>query len=113
MLRRVWANLRDNAIKFTGRKPNAVVEVGTHTEDGETVFFVKDNNVGFGMRYADKLFDVFQHLHSMEGFLGTAIRLASVKRIATRHGGRVWAEGKAGEEATFWSALPQAAADHA
>ena len=113
MLQRVWTNLLDNAIKYTGRKPNTVIEVGARAEGGETVFFVKDNGVGFNMQYVDKLFGVFQRLHGTEQFIGTGIGLAIVKRIVTRHGGRVWAEGKVGEGATFYFALPHAGDGHA
>ncbi len=113
MLQRVWTNLLDNAIKYTGPKPDTVIEVGARAEGGETVFFVKDNGVGFNMQYADKLFGLFQRLHGTEQFLGTGIGLAIVKRIVTRHGGRVWAESKVGEGATFYFALPQAHDGHA
>ena len=113
MLQRVWTNLLDNAIKFSGPKPNPVIEIGARAEGDETVFFVKDNGVGFDMQYADKLFGVFQRLHGAEQFPGTGIGLAIVNRIVTRHGGRVWAEGKVGEGATFWFTLPHAGADHA
>jgi PAS domain S-box-containing protein len=107
MLQRVWANLLDNAIKFTGRKPDAAIEAGGKSEGPESIYYVKDNGVGFEMQYIDKLFGVFQRLHSPEEFPGTGIGLAIVKRIVGRHGGRVWAEGKPGEGATFYFTMPQ------
>lgn len=112
MMRQVFINLISNALKFTRHNTSPTVRVGAGINGNETIYYVKDNGVGFDMKYSDKLFGVFQRLHSMEEFEGTGIGLAIVKRIVTRHGGRVWAEGKVNEGATIYFALPITEASH-
>lgn len=106
MLRQVFANLLDNALKFTRTRERAAIEIGARREGGEHVFFVRDNGVGFDARYADKLFGVFQRLHTRAEFEGTGIGLASVRRIIQRHNGRSWAESVSGEGAVVYFSLP-------
>ena len=107
LLAQVFTNLIDNALKFTRARECAVIEIGSTPGDveGEVVVFVRDNGAGFDMRFADKLFGVFQRLHSQQDFEGNGIGLATVRRIVTHHGGRVWAEGKPDGGATFHCAL--------
>jgi PAS domain S-box-containing protein len=105
LLRQVFVNLLSNALKFTRRRPVARIEVGWRDMDGEGTYFVKDNGTGFDMRYADKLFGVFQRLHRAEDYDGTGVGLAIVNRIVHRHGGRVWAEAAPDQGATFFFTL--------
>jgi len=101
----VLENLFENAIKFTGKMREANIDFGVTEREGQKVYFVHDNGVGFDMAYANKLFKPFQRLHSLGEFPGTGIGLASVQRIIQRHGGQVWAEGKVGEGAIFYFTL--------
>lgn len=107
MMRHVFGNLLANAAKYTRGCAVASIEVAAHDSAGETVFFVRDNGVGFDMKFAHKLFGVFQRLHLAEEFEGNGIGLANVRRIVSRHGGRTWAEATPGAGATFYFSLPK------
>jgi PAS domain S-box-containing protein len=102
LLNQVWTNLISNAIKYSSGKENPEVEIGSTSSGEETIYYVKDNGAGFDMKYIDKLFGVFQRLHSGSEFEGTGVGLAIVHRIITKHGGRIWAEAKVDEGAIFY-----------
>lgn len=111
LLRQVWINLLSNALKYSAPRAEAIVEVGTGASEGEkTVFFVRDNGVGFNAQYGGRLFNTFQRLHDEHEFSGIGIGLAIVRRIVERHGGRVWAVSAEGKGATFYFSLAATAA---
>ncbi|MBD0258361.1 MAG: CHASE3 domain-containing protein [Cytophagales bacterium] len=105
LIKQVWINLITNALKFSARNPHPVVTIGMTQQDGQAVYFVRDNGAGFDMQYADKLFKVFQRLHKDTDYEGTGVGLAIVQRIVQRHGGKIWAEGKVNEGAIFYFTL--------
>lgn len=108
LITQVWVNLISNAIKFTGNNKNPEIHIGTDKDtDGNTVYFIKDNGVGFDQKYVDKIFGVFQRLHNVNEFPGTGIGLANVKRIILKHGGDIWAEGEIDKGASFFFTLPK------
>jgi light-regulated signal transduction histidine kinase (bacteriophytochrome) len=115
LMKVVFTNLLSNAVKYTRPREHAVIEVGQTTKDGRIVLFVRDNGVGFDMKYADKLFGVFQRLHRAEEFEGTGVGLATVHRIIRKHNGSIWSEAAPNKGATFYFTLgvneiePQAA----
>jgi light-regulated signal transduction histidine kinase (bacteriophytochrome) len=107
LIRLIWQNLLGNAVKYTATREQALIEVGAEPAGHEVRFFVRDNGVGFDMRFADKLFGVFQRLHRDEEFAGNGIGLANVKRIVGRHGGRIWACGDVDRGSEFSFTLPR------
>jgi light-regulated signal transduction histidine kinase (bacteriophytochrome) len=105
LIRQVWVNLISNAIKFSRNKPVCFIEIGSYYKDNLVVYYIKDKGAGFDMQYYDKLFGVFQRLHSQEEFEGTGIGLAIVKKIIQRHNGTIWAESKLNEGSCFYFSL--------
>jgi len=106
LIRQVWENLISNAVKYTAREKEALVEIGAEEKAGALTYYVKDNGAGFDMHYADKLFTPFQRLHSRSDFEGTGIGLATAERIITKHNGKIWAEAAPDEGACFYFQLP-------
>jgi light-regulated signal transduction histidine kinase (bacteriophytochrome) len=107
MLRQVWYNLLDNAIKYSSKKESPQILVGAQDDPKFHIYYVKDNGTGFDMKYAHKLFGVFQRLHRQDEFEGTGLGLALAQRIISKHGGKVWAEGVPGQGASFYFSIPK------
>jgi two-component system, sensor histidine kinase and response regulator len=107
LLKQVLINLISNAVKYSAKKSSPQIEIGSETNENENIYYIKDNGVGFDMKYADKLFHVFQRLHTLTEFEGTGVGLAFVHRIVTRHNGKVWAESYKDKGATFYFSIPK------
>jgi signal transduction histidine kinase len=106
LIQQVWINLISNALKYSNKKEKTQIWIGAEKKENEVIYFVKDNGAGFDMKYYNKLFGVFQRLHSGEEFEGTGVGLAIVQRIVEKHEGKIWADAKVGEGATFYFSLP-------
>ncbi|HWB25378.1 MAG TPA: ATP-binding protein [Chitinophagaceae bacterium] len=106
LIRQVWSNLISNALKYSSKKEKACIEIDSYARNNEIVYSVKDNGVGFDMKYSDKLFGVFQRLHGQKEFEGSGVGLALVQRVILKHGGKVWAEAEEGKGAAFYFTLP-------
>ena len=106
LLKQVWVNLISNAVKYSAKRVSPVIEIGSTEMEGEPTYYVKDNGVGFDMKDVGKLFGVFQRLHSPSDFEGTGVGLTLVHRLITKHGGKIWANAKVDEGATFYFTLP-------
>ena len=106
LIKQVFVNLISNAIKYSAKKDNPEIEIGSYDDGQNNVYYVKDNGAGFDMKFVGKLFGVFARLHNMAEYDGTGVGLALVHRVVTKHGGTVWAEAKVNEGATFFFSLP-------
>ena len=106
LLKQVWLNLISNAIKYSSKAKNPLIQIGFNRDDDKIIYFIRDNGAGFDMKYSHKLFGVFQRLHKYEDYQGTGIGLALVKRILNKHGGHIWAESEPGKGATFYFSMP-------
>jgi light-regulated signal transduction histidine kinase (bacteriophytochrome) len=106
LIRQVWINLISNAIKYSGKQENPHITIGSYQKENYITYFVKDNGVGFDMKYAGKLFGVFQRLHKATEFEGTGVGLALVQRIISKHGGKVWAHSEINKGSIFYFSLP-------
>jgi light-regulated signal transduction histidine kinase (bacteriophytochrome) len=107
MMQQLWLCLLNNAVKFTSKKENPVIEIGAVVREGETVYYIKDNGAGFDMKYAAHLFTAFQRMHNETEFAGAGVGLAIARKIVTRHGGQIWAEAEIDKGAVFYFTLPQ------